>query len=136
MNKWKIILVCILSALQLSAFAANKGKKNKTDEPKRVYMYGVSIDFNDSTVYVTDVQYLDSIVVAPDGSIPNHYNYSLQMKVYTEGTLGEYNQTCAIVYSDKKKNLEKRFLKTIKKYQTDESKILKRIGTDAFKFHK
>ncbi len=136
MKKWRLFLICLLGALQLSAFAAPKEKKEKSEEPKRVYMYGVAVNFNDSTVYLTDVQHLDSMVINPDGSLQNYVGYSLQLKVYLEGTLGETNQTCAVIYSDKKKKLEKRFMKMRKKYQENKDKILKRIGTDAFIFEK
>lgn len=136
MKKWRLFLICLIGALQLSAFAAPKEKKAKSEEPKRVYMYGVAVNFNDSTVYLTDVQHLDSVVINPDGSLQNYVGYSLQLKVYLEGTLGETYQTCAVIYSDKKKKLEKRFMNMRKRYQTDKDKILKQIGTDAFTFEK
>lgn len=134
MKKWRILLICLFGALQLSAFATPK--EEKTEEAKRVYMYGVAVNFNDSTVYLTDVQHLDNVIIRPDGSLQNYAEYSMQLKVYLEGTLGETNQTCAVIYSDKKKKLEKRFIKMRKKYQTDKDKILRQIGTDAFTFQK
>ena len=144
MNKWRICLICLLGALQLSAFAApkdkapkeKKEKKVKIEEPRRVYMFGVAENFNDSTVYLTDVQHLDSITITPEGSLLNHAGYSLQLKVYLEGTLNELNQTCAVIYSDKKKKLDKRFTKTRKRYEADKNKTLIRVGTDAFTFQK
>ena len=150
MNKWKFLLFFLLSAIQLTAFASPKEKKNKSEEPKEIYMYGVSVDFNDSTVYITDIQSLDSMTINTDGSLRNYSDYSLQLKVYLEGTVGETNQTCAVIYSEKKKKLEKEglfdeskkkkiekhFIKMRKKYQSDPNKILKRIGTDAFTFQK
>lgn len=135
MRKLKF-LFGLLGIVLLSSFMAPKEKKVKADEPKRVYMYGVSIDFNDSVVYMTDVQHLDSIIINKDASIQNYAYYSMQMKVYLEGTLGETNQTCAVIYSDDKKKLEKRYLKMRKKYQADRSRLLKQIGTDAFRFRK
>ena len=85
---------------------------------------------------MTDVQYLDSMIINKDGSIQNYANYSIQMKVYLEGMLGESNQTCAVIYSDNKKKLEKRFVKMRKRYQTSKNKLLRQIGTDTFRFHK
>lgn len=147
MNKWRICLICLLGALQLSAFAApkekapkekkeKKEKKVKIEEPKRVYMFGVAENFNDSTVYLTDVQYLDSMMTTPEGSLLNHAGYSLQLKVYLEGTLNELNQTCAVIYSDKKKKLDKRFTKMRKRYEADKNKTLRRVGTDDFTFQR
>lgn len=136
MKKWRLPLIILLGILQLSALAAPKEKKEKAEKPERVYMYGISIDFNDSTVYLTDVQHLDSIVINPDGSIHNHSGYSLQLRVYLEDCLGERNQTCAVVYSPKKRKLEKRFLATRRKYQHDKTKTIKFIGTDDFVFQR
>ena len=123
MNKLKSVFG-VISIVLLSSFMAPKDKKDKADEPRRVYMYGVSIDFNDSIVYITDVQHLDDILINKDGSLFNYAYYSLQLKTYLEGTLGE------------KKKLESRYLKTCKKYQSDKAASVRMIGTDSFMFHK
>ena len=122
--------------MALPVFAAEKGKKAKVDEPTRVYMYGVSINFNDSVVYMTDFLHLDSMVVNKDASINGYSSYALQMKVYLEGTLGDVDRTCAVLYSADKKKLEKKYLKMRKKYQSDKSTLLKQVGADAFQFRK
>ncbi len=133
MNKCKLLLAVLLGMVSLTAFAA---KRDRADEPKRVYLYGVSVNFNDSVVYMTDVQYLDGMVINKDGSIQNYANYSIQMKVYLEGVLGKSNQTCAVIYSDNKKKLEKRFVKMRKRYQADKNRLLLQVGADAFRFRK
>lgn len=127
MNKWRIYLICLLGALHLSAFA---------DKPQRVYLFGVATNLNDSTVYLTDVQHLDSMTLNADGSLPNYVGYSLQLKVYLEGELDENHQTCAVIYSEKKKKLEKRFLAVRKKYLNIKGNTLKLIGSDTFQFKK
>ena len=146
MNKWRLFLIALLGVFTLSVSAApeektqkapkTKEKTIKVEEPKRVYMYGVSVNFNDSTVYLTDVQRLDDVIINAEGAIKNHSGYSLQLKVYLEGTLGKVNQTCAVIYSDKKKKLERRFIKTKKKYIADKDKILHQIGASDFTFQK
>jgi hypothetical protein len=133
MNRLKYYLIGLLCTVQLSAFAA---KKDKDEEPKRVYMYGMAVNFNDSTMYLTDVHYLDSMIINKDGSLQNYIGYSMQLKAFLEGTLGETNQTCAVIYSDKKKKLDKRFTKMRKRYEADKNKTLRRVGTDAFTFQK
>ena len=135
MNKLKFLLASMIGIMLLSSFTAPKDKKEKEEEPKRVYLYGVSLNFNDSVVYITDVQYFDSVKINKDGSLQNYANYSQQMKIFLEGTLGEYNQTCAVIYSDNKKKLEKRYVKMRKRYQADKEKILMKLGT-AFTFLK
>lgn len=133
MNKCKYLFLALMGIVLLSSFTAPKEKK---EEPKRVYMFGVSVDFNDSVVYLTDVQCIDSIVINKDGSIQNYANYSFQFKVYLEGTLGEADQTCAVIYSDNKKKLEKRYVKMRKRFRADGRNVLKQLGTDSFMFRK
>ena len=133
MNKCKWLLVVLLGMASLTTFAASK---DKADEPKRVYMYGVSVNFNDSVVYMTDVQSLDSMIINGDGSLQNYSSYSLQLKVFLEGTLAENNQTCAVIYSDNKKKLDKLYAKMRKKYMADKDKVLKQIAKEEFVFRK
>ena len=130
---WRYYLIGLLCAVQLPTFAANK---DKNEEPKRVYMYGVAVNFNDSTMYMTDVHYLDSMIINKDGSLQNYIGYSMQLKAFLEGTLGETDQTCAVIYSDKKKKLEKRFLRMRKECLAERKQRFKQIGTDSFRFEK
>jgi hypothetical protein len=85
---------------------------------------------------MTDVQYLDSVVVNKDGSIQNYSNYSTQMKLYLEGVLGKSHQTCAVIYSDDRNKLEKRFVKMRKRCLAAKNRQLIQIGADAFAFRK
>lgn len=135
MNKLKFLLASMIGIVMLSSFTAPKEKKEKIEEPVRVYLYGVSLNFNDSLVYMTDVQYFDSVKIGKDGSLQNYANYSQQMKIFLESTLGESNQTCAVIYSDNKKKLEKRYVKMRKKFQADKEKVLMKLGS-AFSFLK
>ncbi len=135
MNKLKFLLASMIGIVMLSSFTAPKEKKEKIEEPVRVYLYGVSLNFNDSLVYMTDVQYFDSVKIGKDGSLQNYANYSQQMKIFLESTLGESNQTCAVIYSDSKKKLEKRYVKMRKKFQADKEKVLMKLGS-AFTFLK
>ena len=130
---WRYYIIGLLCAVQLPAFAANK---DKDEEPKRVYMYGVAVNFNDSTMYITDVHYLDSMIINKDGSLQNYVGYSMQLKVFLEGTLGETDQTCAVIYSANRKKLEKRYLKMRKRCLAERKQRLKMIGTDSFTFEK
>lgn len=126
----------LLAVVAFSAFAAPKKEKSGVEEATRVYLYGVALNFNDSVVYMTDLQYLDGVVINKDGSLNNYSSYSLQLKNYLEITLGEENQTCAVIYSPKKKSLEKRIIKMRKKIQLGDGKQLRRVGADAFVFRK
>ena len=133
MNNWRLVLIGLLCTLHLTAYAAPR-RGDKSEEPRRVYMFGVAVNFNDSTMYMTDVQSLDSIVINTDGSLRNYAAYSQQLEFYIEGVLREADQTCAVIYSDKKKKLEKRFVKLQRELSAKRSEKLRRIGTDEFAF--
>lgn len=147
MNKWRLFLIALLGMVALSVSATPKEKtakeekvpkvKKKTikaEKPKTVYMYGMSINFNDSVVYITSVQRLDSVIIDEEGALQNQAGYTMQLKVYLEGTLNKVNQTCAVIYSDKKKKLEKRYLKARKKLVADKDKMLHQISVNDFSF--
>lgn len=136
MDKLKFLFAGLFSIVLFSSFMAPKEKKDKDIAPERVYMYGVSFNFNDSVVYMTDILYLDSMIINKDGSLQNCADYSYQLKMYMEGSLGMVNQTCVVVYSDNRKKLEKRYVKTRKKFQADNSKVLMELGTTSFAFRK
>lgn len=147
MKKWRFLLICLLGALQLTAFAAPKENKpkekpqkekkvkpEKPEKPIHVFMYGAATNFNDSIVYITDVQRLDSMIIKSDGSLQNLAYYSQQLKVYLEGTLGEIHQTCSIIYSNKRRKVESKLSKMRYKYQSSKDKTLKKISSDEFTF--
>lgn len=136
MKKWKLLLLVLVTVLVMPAFSAPKEKKEHEIEPKRVYLCGVSLNFNDSVVYVTDIQYLDSVVINNEGSLANYSSYTMQMKIYMQGTLGEGNQTCAVLYSEDKKKLEKRVNRMRKHFLTNENKLFKKVSREAFAFRK
>ena len=136
MNKWKLLLLGLLTLVVMPVISAPKEKKERVIEPKRVYLCGVSLNFNDSVVYVTDIQYLDSVIINNEGSLANYSSYTMQMKIYMQGTLGEGNQTCAVLYSDDKKKLEKRVNRMRKHFLANENKLFKKVSREAFSFHK
>lgn len=136
MDKCKSLILALFAMMAVSSFAAPKEKKIKEDEPKRVYLCGISIDFNDSVVYITDLQHLDSVIIDKDGSLENYTLYSNQLLVYLEGMLGEDGQTCAVIYSDKKSKTEKRIAKVRKKIQDSGNSFIIRISTESFTFRK
>lgn len=49
--------------LVLVAFLMVGSVAKAADKTKKVYVYGMAISFNDSTVYMTDIQTLDSAAV-------------------------------------------------------------------------
>lgn len=101
-----VVLACLLTGL--AAEAAEKTKK--------VYVYGIAISFNDSTVYLTDIQKLDSAVVTSKTKfLYGRDNYSYQLRDYLKGK-GFNTPTCETTFALKQKDIEKKFIATKKRY--------------------
>lgn len=54
---------------------------------ERLYVYGVATSFNDSTVYITEIQQLDSAWVdTKTGFLYSRNNYSFQLRDHLKAT--------------------------------------------------
>ncbi|MGN1376454.1 MAG: hypothetical protein ACI4V5_07855 [Prevotella sp.] len=120
-----ILLLTITSVLTIVA-------KNK--QYPKVYMYGIAASFNDSTVYFTDIQAVDSVWInAKNKFLINRSDYSYQLKTYLENE-GLPHRTCIVTYALKRKNLEKKYQKTRNRYVKKGRTELKYINKNEFSF--
>ena len=106
------------------------------DKEKAVYAFGVAASFNDSIVYYTDIQVLDSVELDKNGFLPKRDLYTYQLKNYLEYNLKKPDYTCMIYFSENKKKLEKESAKVKGKYKKNKSIVLMPIDPDAFRFKK
>ncbi len=123
---------CFLGVTALVLFSAFsfKGKE------KTVYAFGVGASFNDTVVYYTTVQVLDSVVLDKSGFLPKRDLYTYQLKNYLEMELNKPNYTCMIYFSENKAKLEKEAAKVKNKYKKGKGVGLQEIGSAAFAFKK
>ncbi|EKU87988.1 hypothetical protein HMPREF9447_04734 [Bacteroides oleiciplenus YIT 12058] len=140
MRKYYIIMkyVRILFAVALvfmvcSAFSFKKGKG---DKEKAVYAFGVAASFNDTVVYFTDIQALDSVKLDKNGFLPKRDLYTYQLKNYLEYDLRCLDYTCMIYFSENKKKLEKEAAKVKSKYKKNKTIVLMPVASEAFRFKK
>lgn len=70
------------------------------DKEKAVYAFGVAASFNDSIVYYTDIQVLDSVELDKNGFLPKRDLYTYQLKNYLEYNLKKPDYTCMIYFSE------------------------------------
>ena len=66
------------------------------DKEKAVYAFGVAASFNDSIVYYTDIQVLDSVELDKNGFLPKRDLYTYQLKNYLEYNLKKPDYTCLL----------------------------------------
>lgn len=85
-------------------------------KPKTIYVYGFAASFNDSTVYFTDVQQVDSAYIdSKTKFLYGRETYSSQLRDFLEKS-GFKNATCTTSFSTSKKETEKKYLALRKRY--------------------
>lgn len=109
---------------------------NATEKLTKLYVYGFSASFNDSTVYMTDIMELDSAWInSKTKFLYGRNSYSSQLKNYLQAN-GVETPTCIISYAATRKKAEKKYIKLRSKY-TDKKKgnyIVKYITSTDFQF--
>lgn len=86
------------------------------NEPKTGYIFGFAASFNDSTVYFTSVQQLDSVYFTGKSNfLVSRENYSYQLRDYLEQA-GLGYKTCMVMYDKNQKKAEKKWNKLYLKY--------------------
>ena len=108
------------------AFTMKKG-----DKP--VYVFGLAASFNDSIVYYTEIQILDSVSLDKEGFLPRRELYSYQLKNYFT-SLGLEHRTCIISFALKRKDIEKKYKKMKNKYVKAGNYDIKSVSTNDFHF--
>lgn len=123
-------IVMVLMALMLcSAFTLKKEKKTEG-----VFLFGIAASFNDSVVYFTPIQLVDSVKLEK-GFLPKRAQYAYQLKNQIEVTQGKSDYTCMIYFAETKAKLEKEVAKVKGKYA--KSKLhLEEIPAESFTFRK
>ena len=82
-----------------------------------IYIYGVAASFNDSIIYITDIQLLDSgWVESKSGFLVKRSEYTSQYRNHLLGR-GHNNRTCIVTFADNEKDIKKKYAKLQKKLQ-------------------
>lgn len=85
---------------------------------ERLYVYGVATSFNDSTVYITEIQQLDSAWVdTKTGFLYSRNNYSFQLRDHLKAN-GFANPTCVTYFAKTRKEIEKKYVAIKRRYAT------------------
>lgn len=127
----KLALASIVAALLMSLSVSAK------NEMKRVYMFGIAASFNDSTVYFTAVQEVDSAWIYTKSNskfLVGRENYSYQLRDYLESR-GENNRTCVVFFGTNHKKLEGQWVKLHDKYTALPKKKKNKRGGDKPAYH-
>lgn len=106
----KIGLTAIAATLFISLTVQAKNEVGKA------YVFGFASSFNDSTVYFTDIQEVDSAwFTSKHHFLVSRENYSYQLRDYLT-SIGEQHRTCMVEYNTDPKKLEKVWNKLYSRY--------------------
>lgn len=109
---------------------------NAKQQMAKVYMFGLAASFNDSTVYITDIQAVDSAWIDTNSKfLLSRQDYSGQLRAYLDG-IGELHRTCITTFALNEKDIKKKYDALAKKY-TDDKKTkfkVKRLTADQFSY--
>ena len=107
------IIKCLIATAMLLGVVIQVSAKDK--EVSKVYMFGFAASFNDSTIYITDIQEIKGAYVAERTKfLVNRDEYSYQLRNYLQGQ-GNAFPTCITSYAYDRKTIEKKFSMILKK---------------------
>ena len=110
------LIKTITLAILLMASGSQKASAQYVQVPK-AYMFGVVASFNDSTVYFTNIQEVDSVwVTKKKNLLGNHNSYTYQLREYFTRERNLPNRTCVVAYAIKRKDIEKKYAKMKQQY--------------------
>ena len=126
-----MLLALVLAAMTTTAEA-------KQVQAKHMYIFGFSASFNDSTLYLTDIQDVENAWYdSKTGFLLARDSYSYQLKEYLTEQKGLPNRICLVMYATTRKKAEKLYAKLKKKYTGKDGIIygMQYLTADEFKFN-
>lgn len=133
MKRFNIFFLLLFATLVIGINSYAKDKN--TAGPTKVYMFGFSASFNDSLVYVTDIQAVDSVMIEPKTEfLVGRTAYGNQLQFFLTDHKERPNTTCVVFFDKKLENLRKRYNKVMKRYKNSNETILKTITQEEFRF--
>lgn len=120
---------------------AKKNQVEKIDTRKTetyatpLYMFGVSAQFGDTVVYVTELQKIeDAHLTRKYDYLAGRADYSYQLASHLADNYGAKDQTSSVFFDKNVKKLMKRYSKVMNRYLKDNSVRVTIIGLDQFKY--
>ena len=131
----KYLLLCIscflLSFQQVSAQEETAKKETLIDD---MCAFGYATSLNDSIVYMTEIAQMPQVKISNKTKfLVNRASYTNQLKEYMS-KIGVEHPTCAIIFDQNKKKLNKKFVTMMSKFQKKKRYFVKTISEEEFKF--
>ena len=112
-----------------------KSKIKPISEEDVIYIFGVGTNFNDSTIYLTEITPIQGLRLDPKTNfLPGRTDFSLQFREYLEGQLGLVYETTCVFYSEKRAKAQKYAYKLRRRYLDKGYKDLIVVDPQKFTF--
>ena len=107
----------LFTAILLAASAYMPASAKNIMVPK-AYMFGFIASFNDSIVFFTDIQEVDSVWVMEKKKLilAGRSSYAAQLRDFFSSGFNLNNRTCVVISDTKHKDVEKKYAKMKKQY--------------------
>lgn len=106
----------ILFALLLAGALPQEMEAKRIKVPK-MFMFGFSASFQDSIIYMTDVQEVEGAWYETKSKfLLGRQHYSYQLKDFLANTRQQPNRVCVVMFALTRKEAEKQFIKLRKEY--------------------
>ncbi len=104
--------------------------------PAKIYVFGFAASFNDSTVYLTDIQTVNAYLVNNRTKfLANREDYSYQLRNYLQSNGLEAYPTCITMFAENEKDATKKYLKLKERYEKSKKKYsIKSLKDSQFKY--
>ena len=104
--------------------------------PAKIYMFGFAASFNDSTVYLTDIQTVNAYLVNNRTKfLANREDYSYQLRNYLQSNGLEAYPTCITMFAENEKDATKKYLKLKERYEKLKKKYsIRSLKDSQFKY--
>jgi hypothetical protein len=104
--------------------------------PAKIYMFGFASSFNDSIVYLTDIQTVNAYLVNNRTKfLANREDYSYQLRNYLQSNGLEAYPTCITMFAENEKDATKKYLKLKERYEKSKKKYsIKSLKDSQFKY--
>lgn len=110
------ILKYILFSLLLT-MALPQETQAKHEKVPQMYMFGFSASFQDSIIYMTDVQEIQGVWYDTKTKfLLGRQHYSYQLKNYLTNSKQQPNRVCVVMFALTRKEAERKFIKLRKEY--------------------
>lgn len=109
-------LYTILAVIMMAVFCPATIQAKRVVVPE-MYLFGMAASFNDTIVYFTDIQRVDSCWInTKNNFLQSREVMSKQLREHLATKHDQPNRTCIVFYAQKRSRIEKKFLKIKKLY--------------------